>query len=174
MYCAVWFATVKVYFYASEICHWNVTGVWLHRLFAHWLQSYSTTSFSVHSAGCLLKVFTFTAAWRTSATSIMGQWDFTTSLAMVRFSCFPLGMLIVLYVLFMEEKVFRCSAKILWHRQHTKSNTAKDFLSVCPSVTYPACKNWVVRCWRGYLSRARCRVAYGAADATATHCLLLQ
>jgi len=28
----------------------------------------------------------------------------------------------------------------------------------------------VVRCWRGYLSGARCRLAYGPADATATHC----
>jgi len=35
-------------------------------------------------------------------------------------------------------------------------------------------KNWVVGCWRGYLSGARCRLAYGPADATATHCLLLQ
>ena len=34
-------------------------------------------------------------------------------------------------------------------------------------------KNWVVGCWRGYLSGARCRLAYGPADATATHCLLL-
>jgi len=33
--------------------------------------------------------------------------------------------------------------------------------------------HWVVRCWRGYLSGARCRLAYGPADATATHCLLL-
>jgi len=39
---------------------------------------------------------------------------------------------------------------------------------------HPACKNWVVGCWRGYLSEARCRPAYGPADATATHCLLLQ
>ena len=35
-------------------------------------------------------------------------------------------------------------------------------------------KNWVVRCWRRYLSGARCRLAYGPADATAIHCLLLQ
>jgi len=35
-------------------------------------------------------------------------------------------------------------------------------------------KNWVVGCWRGYLSGARCRFAYGPADVTATHCLLLQ
>jgi len=34
-------------------------------------------------------------------------------------------------------------------------------------------KNWVVGCWRGYLSGARCRLACGPADATATHCLLL-
>ena len=27
--------------------------------------------------------------------------------------------------------------------------------------------------WHGYLSGARCRFAYGPADATATHCLLL-
>jgi len=32
----------------------------------------------------------------------------------------------------------------------------------------------VVGCWRGYLSGARCRLAYGPADAIATHCLLLQ
>ena len=28
--------------------------------------------------------------------------------------------------------------------------------------------------WHGYLSGARCRLAYVLADATATHCLLLQ
>jgi len=38
---------------------------------------------------------------------------------------------------------------------------------------HPACKKWVVGCWRGYLSGARCRFAYGPADATATHYLLL-
>jgi len=35
-------------------------------------------------------------------------------------------------------------------------------------------KNWVVGCWCGYLSGARSRLAYGPADATATHCLFLQ
>jgi len=39
---------------------------------------------------------------------------------------------------------------------------------------HPACKNWVVGCWRGYLSGARCRFAYVPADSTATHCILLQ
>jgi len=39
---------------------------------------------------------------------------------------------------------------------------------------HPAWKNWVLGCWYGYLSGARCRLAYGSADATATHCLLLQ
>jgi len=34
-------------------------------------------------------------------------------------------------------------------------------------------KNWVVGCWCGYLSGVRCRLAYGPADAIATHCLLL-
>ena len=32
-------------------------------------------------------------------------------------------------------------------------------------------KNRVVGCWHGYLSGARCRLAYGPADANATHCL---
>ena len=35
-------------------------------------------------------------------------------------------------------------------------------------------RNRVVGCWHGYLSGARCRFAYGPADATATHSLLLQ
>ena len=35
-------------------------------------------------------------------------------------------------------------------------------------------KYWVVGYWRGYLTGARCRLAYGPADATATYCLLLQ
>jgi len=36
-----------------------------------------------------------------------------------------------------------------------------------------ACKNWVVGCRYGYLLGARCRFAYGPADATATHYILL-
>jgi len=35
-------------------------------------------------------------------------------------------------------------------------------------------KNWLVGCWCGYVSRSRCRFAYGPADVTATHYLLLQ
>ena len=31
---------------------------------------------------------------------------------------------------------------------------------------HPAFKNWVVGCWHGYLSAARCRLAYGPSDAT--------
>ena len=34
-------------------------------------------------------------------------------------------------------------------------------------------KNWVMGCWNGYLSGARCRLTYGPADATATHFLLI-
>ena len=37
---------------------------------------------------------------------------------------------------------------------------------------HQGCKK-LVGCWRCYLSGARCRLAYGPADATATHCLLL-
>ena len=35
-------------------------------------------------------------------------------------------------------------------------------------------KNWVVGCWRGYVSGSQCRFAYGPADANAIHYLLLQ
>ena len=38
---------------------------------------------------------------------------------------------------------------------------------------HPACINWVLWCWRGYLSGVRCRLVYCPADVTATHCLLL-
>ena len=39
---------------------------------------------------------------------------------------------------------------------------------------HPACKELIGGCWCGYLSGARCRLAYDPDDATATHCLLLQ
>jgi len=39
---------------------------------------------------------------------------------------------------------------------------------------HPACKKLSVVCWRGSQPGAMCRFAYGPADATATHCLLLQ
>ena len=39
---------------------------------------------------------------------------------------------------------------------------------------HPACKNLSGGYWRAFLSGARCRLAYGPADANATHCLLLQ
>jgi len=42
------------------------------------------------------------------------------------------------------------------------------------SLFLPPSSTWVVGCWRGYLSGARCRLAYGPVDVTATHCLLLQ
>ena len=36
---------------------------------------------------------------------------------------------------------------------------------------HPACKNWALGCWHGYLSGVRCRLAYSPADAAATHCV---
>jgi len=62
-------------------------------------------------------------------------------------------------------------------------STIKSFSSSCTQKSHSVLwccwlgsrKNtWVVRCWHGYLSGARCTLAYGRADATATHCLLLQ
>jgi len=39
---------------------------------------------------------------------------------------------------------------------------------------HPACKKLSGGCWRVCLSGMRCKFAYGPADTTATHCLLLQ
>jgi len=39
---------------------------------------------------------------------------------------------------------------------------------------HPACKKLSGGVLDGYLPGARCRLAHGPADATATHCLLLQ
>ena len=67
--------------------------------------------------------------------------------------------------------------------QAANKGTVKLLLQVHSALTllvgrqegHTACKKTrVVGCWRGYLSGARCRLAYGPADATATHCLLLQ
>ena len=75
-----------------------------------------------------------------------------------------------------------------WNRQHLRRLTINKWLSSEFKTSYqreifafsaltllferqeehPACKNWVMRCWRGYLSGERCRLfAYGPADATA-------
>ena len=56
---------------------------------------------------------------------------------------------------------------------HTSAFSALTLL-VGRQEGHPVCKNWVVGYWHGYLSGARCRLAYGPADATATHCLLFQ
>ena len=52
-------------------------------------------------------------------------------------------------------------------------------LSIFPLLAAPPSgglrlESRVVECWCGCLSGARCRLAYGPADATATHCHLLQ
>jgi len=53
---------------------------------------------------------------------------------------------------------------------HTLSAFSALMLLVGRQEGHPACKKRVVGYWRGYLSGARCRLAYGPADATATVC----
>ena len=83
--------------------------------------------------------------------------------------------------------MYSCSSNSFWHyllcvvrcwpelysrlnRRWVLLAAITDFCC-CPfhySLTHPACKNWVMRCWCGYMSAARCRLfAYGSADATA-------
>ena len=71
----------------------------------------------------------------------------------------------------------RCASTVRFYNIHILKLSVVAFCALTLLVGrqkgHPACKNWVVGCWRGYLSGARCRLAYGPADDTATHCLLL-
>ena len=67
--------------------------------------------------------------------------------------------------------VCKCNFAFSWCSKHAFSAL---MLLVGRQEGHPACKKRVVGCWRGCLSEARCRLAYGPADATVTHCLLLQ
>ena len=71
--------------------------------------------------------------------------------------------------------VYRCISHLYHsHLPHVSNyiNVQNNYCLQCfgRQEGHPACKkNWVVRCWRGYLSAARCRLfAYGPADATAS------
>ena len=71
-----------------------------------------------------------------------------------------------------------------YYQDHLMKVFVIYFLLLVPSVLWRCwmcgrkgirpVKNWVVGCWCGYLPGAQCRLAYGPADATATHCLVLQ
>jgi len=67
----------------------------------------------------------------------------------------------VAWFYFQFSSVAECLPSLLWH---CWLGGRKGIWSI---------KNWVVGCWHGCLSGAQCRFAYGPADATATHCLLL-
>ena len=63
-----------------------------------------------------------------------------------------------------------CSTPYLW----SEDAFSALMLLVGRQEGHPACKKLSGGCWCGCLSGARCRLASGPADATATHCLLLQ
>jgi len=76
-------------------------------------------------------------------------------------------------------KRINCNTKFICncHLKRNNSETMPSVLWYCllgDRKGIRPVKNWVVGCWHGYLSGARCRLAYGPADATATHCVLLQ
>jgi len=59
--------------------------------------------------------------------------------------------------------------QIPWHFKILQSAFSALTLLVGQQEGHPACRNWVVRYWHGYLSEVRCKwFAYGPADATAT------
>ena len=70
--------------------------------------------------------------------------------------------------------------QVQWHIFHTLQHSlafSALTLLVGRQEGHPACKkllSGVVLAWLSVWSGARCRLAYGPADATATHCLLLQ
>jgi len=43
------------------------------------------------------------------------------------------------------------------HKSSIHSNTSTNILLCSTGPEHPACKHWVMRCWRGYLSRVRCK-----------------
>ena len=63
--------------------------------------------------------------------------------------------------------------RLTWHSTEALAFRALTLL-VGRQEGHPACKKLSVVCWRGYQPGAMCRFAYGSADVTATHCLLLQ
>ena len=75
--------------------------------------------------------------------------------------------------------MFICTVQLTYFIFHIVHIYCKDIICAFSALTllvgrqegHPACKKRVVGCWHGCLSGARCRLAYGSADATATHCL---
>jgi len=76
-----------------------------------------------------------------------------------------------------------CLINLLTYLQYKALKLRPKALHKCSALTllvgrqegHPAYKKKLTGgCWLGYLSAAKCRLAYGPADATATHCLLLQ
>ena len=65
-----------------------------------------------------------------------------------------------------------CAENFAWFRHYVPSVLWHCWLGSRKGIR--PVKNWVVGCWRGYLSGVMCRFACGPADATATRCLLLQ
>ena len=76
-----------------------------------------------------------------------------------------------------SESLVRVTTVVFGFRAHMLN--ARDAFSALTLLVgwqegHPACKKLSGGYWHGYLSGARCRLAYGPTDATATHCFLLQ
>ena len=81
---------------------------------------------------------------------------------------------------FLNIFLYFSSTFLLWDVDHI---TTVFFIQILPLLLWHCwlggrkdirpVKNWVVGSWRDYLSGVRCKLAYGPADAIATHCFLL-
>jgi len=76
-----------------------------------------------------------------------------------------------------EPTVIKLPLERLCESDHILVSVYLCLMLICCGLTllighqeeHLACKKWMMRCWRGYLSRARCKwFAYDRADATAT------
>ena len=110
--------------------------------------------------------------WKTNTSTDGMSLPLATYSSAVRFSNPPTPSIGPLLCPASEKFQVQCctAGQILWRYVAFSALT----LLVGRQEGHPACKKRVVGCWRGCLSGARCRLAYGPADATATHCLLLQ
>ena len=69
----------------------------------------------------------------------------------------------------MQLKRNGCNIKTYTHNSLTDIGFSALTTMVRHQEEHPVCKNWVIRCWSGYLSAARCKwFAYCPADATDT------
>ena len=156
-----------------KICTWDyelwLVVMWfMNKHVIYWVREYSCKIMSSNSDGqvsrwaCLAAGFgshVDTTEWQTEASSsVPCSRNRKCTCAWTKYLC----CVVILCRLFYYFLLTSCLHSVLW----------RCWLGGRKGI-WPV-KNWVVGCWHGYLSGARCRLVHGPADATASDCPLLQ